>query len=52
MSSDEGAQALEPLRLSVVRNGRPAVLDWGIILHIDRGQVTEAWGPFSTRPKP
>jgi ketosteroid isomerase-like protein len=50
VASSERAAAL--LRLSVVRNGRPAVLDWWVILRIDRGQVTEAWGPFSTGPKP
>jgi ketosteroid isomerase-like protein len=50
VASSERAAAL--LRLSVVRNGRPAVLDWWVILRIDRGQVTEAWDPFSTGPKP
>jgi ketosteroid isomerase-like protein len=40
------------LRLSVVRNGRPAVLDWWLFFRIERGQVTRAWGPFSTEQEP
>jgi ketosteroid isomerase-like protein len=49
VTSSERAVAL--LRLSVIRNGRPVVLDWWVMLRIDRGQVTEAWGPFSTGPE-
>jgi len=50
VASPERAAAL--LRLSVVRNDRPAVLDWWVILRIDRGQVTQAWGPFATEQRP
>lgn len=64
MGSGVGARALEPaggmaeavpaalLRLSVVRNGLPAVLDWWVMLRIDRGRVTQAWGPFATEQGP
>lgn len=47
--SPERAAAL--LRLSVVRSDRPATLDRWLIFRIDGGQVTEAWGPFSTEPR-
>jgi ketosteroid isomerase-like protein len=50
IASSERAAAL--LRLSMVNNGRPAVLDWWLFLPIERGQVTRAWGPFSTEQKP
>ncbi len=47
--SPERAAAL--LRLSVVRSGRRATLDRWLMFRIDGGQVTEAWGPFSTEPR-
>jgi ketosteroid isomerase-like protein len=50
VASPERAAAL--VRLSVVRNGRPAVRDWWLILRVDVGQVTEAWGPFATERVP
>jgi ketosteroid isomerase-like protein len=49
VASPERGAAL--LRLSVVRSGRRATLDWWLIFRIDGGQVTEAWGPFSTEPR-
>jgi ketosteroid isomerase-like protein len=49
VASHERAAAL--LRLSVVRSGRRATLDWWLMFRIDGGQVTEAWGPFSTEPR-
>jgi ketosteroid isomerase-like protein len=49
VASPERAAAL--LRLSVVRSGRRATLDWWLMFRIDGGQVTEAWGPFSTEPR-
>jgi ketosteroid isomerase-like protein len=49
VASSERAAAL--LRLSVVRSGRRATLDWWLIFRIDSGEVTEAWGPFSTEPR-
>lgn len=50
IASPERAAAL--LRLSAVRNGRPATLNWWVILRIDHGQVTQAWGPFPTAQEP
>lgn len=50
VASPERGAAL--LRLSVVRSGRRATLDWWLIFRIDGGQVTQAWGPFSTEPRP
>jgi ketosteroid isomerase-like protein len=47
--SEERAAAL--LRLSVVRSGRRATLDRWLIFRINGGQVTQAWGPFSTEPR-
>jgi ketosteroid isomerase-like protein len=47
--SPERAAAL--LRLSVVRSGRRATLDRWLMFRIDGGQVTQAWGPFSTEPR-
>jgi ketosteroid isomerase-like protein len=49
VASEERAAAL--LRLSVVRSGRRATLDRWLIFRIDGGQVTQAWGPFSTEPR-
>jgi ketosteroid isomerase-like protein len=49
VASPERAAAL--LRLSAVRFGRRATLDWWLMFRIDGGQVTEAWGPFSTEPR-
>ncbi len=49
VASSERAAAL--LRLSVVRSGRRATLDWWLMFRIDGGQITEAWGPFSTEPR-
>jgi ketosteroid isomerase-like protein len=48
VSSDRAAALL---RLSVVRSGRRATLDWWLMFRIDGGEVTEAWGPFSTEPR-
>lgn len=47
--SEERAAAL--LRLSVVRSGRRATLDRWLIFQVNGGQVTQAWGPFSTEPR-
>jgi hypothetical protein len=49
IASSERAAAL--LRLSVGRSGRRATLDWWLMFQIDGGQVTRAWGPFSTEPR-
>jgi uncharacterized protein len=49
IASSERAAAL--LRLSVVRSGRRATLDRWLMFRIDGGQVTRAWGPFSTEPR-
>ncbi len=49
VASPERAAAL--LRLSVVRSGRRATLDWWLMFRIDGGQVTQAWGPFGTEPR-
>jgi ketosteroid isomerase-like protein len=49
VASAERAAAL--LRLSVVRSGRRATLDWWLMFRIDGGQVTQAWGPFPTEPR-
>jgi ketosteroid isomerase-like protein len=49
VASSERAAAL--LRLSVVRSGRRATLDWWLMFRIAGGQVTQAWGPFSTEPR-
>jgi ketosteroid isomerase-like protein len=46
------ARAAALLRLSVVRSGRRATLDWWLMFRIDGGQVAEAWGPFPTEPRP
>jgi ketosteroid isomerase-like protein len=48
VASRERAAAL--LRLSAIQDGRPVTLDWWVILRIDRGQVTWAWGPFAVEP--
>jgi ketosteroid isomerase-like protein len=48
VASPERAAAL--LRLSVRRDGRPMTLDRWVILRIDGGQVTAAWGPFTAEP--
>jgi ketosteroid isomerase-like protein len=50
VASSERAAAL--LRLSVVRSGRRGTLDWWLMFRMDGGRVAEAWGPFSTEPKP
>ena len=49
VASAERAAAL--IRLSVVRSDGRATLDWWLIFRLDGGQVTEAWGPFSTEPR-
>jgi ketosteroid isomerase-like protein len=49
VASSERAAAL--LRLSVVRSGRRSTLDRWLMFRIDGGQVTQAWGPFSTEPR-
>jgi ketosteroid isomerase-like protein len=47
--SPERAAAL--VRLSVIRAGRRATLERWLMFRIDGGQVTQAWGPFSTEPR-
>jgi hypothetical protein len=48
VASPERAAAL--LRLSVRDQGRSMTLDRWVILRIDDGRVTEAWGPFTAEP--
>jgi ketosteroid isomerase-like protein len=48
VASSERAAAL--LRLSVRNEGRSMTLDRWMILRIDDGRVTEAWGPFAAAP--
>jgi ketosteroid isomerase-like protein len=48
VASPERAAAL--LRLSVREQGRSMTLDRWVILRIDDGWVTEAWGPFTAEP--
>jgi ketosteroid isomerase-like protein len=48
VASPERAAAL--LRLSVRRDGRSMTLDRWVILRIDGGRVTAAWGPFTAEP--
>jgi ketosteroid isomerase-like protein len=48
VASPERAAAL--LRLSVRNEGGSMTLDRWVILRIDDGRVTEAWGPFTAEP--
>ncbi|HEX8862946.1 MAG TPA: nuclear transport factor 2 family protein [Actinomycetes bacterium] len=50
VTSPERAAAY--LRLSVVQDGRPAVLDRWVVFCVAGGQVTQVWGPFSTEQEP